>query len=159
MPSVSRTYAPIGQTPILKEKFSREHISAISVITPDGQLYLNLQEQSYKGPDVVEFLKVVLKSISDKIMLLWDRSPIHRADVVKDFLRSVPDELIHLEFLPAYAPELNPDEGVWNNIKSQLRNSCCFCLTELRQKIFEAKAALVERKDVIFSFFKHAGLY
>jgi hypothetical protein len=57
LPAVVRTYAPIGQTPILREQLSRDHLSVMSGITPEGKLLMMEQERSFKGPDVVRFLK------------------------------------------------------------------------------------------------------
>ena len=73
-----RTYAPVGQTPILKEHLSRDHLSAMSAITLEGKLYMTEQERSFKGEDVVRFLKHLLRQIPGKLLLIWDGSPIHR---------------------------------------------------------------------------------
>lgn len=159
LPSVYRTYAPIGETPILKEKYSRDHLSAISVVTPDGQVYLKLQEKSFKGIDIISFLEELLIYIKGKLLIFWDRSPIHRAGAVKDFVNKQADGRIEVEYLPPYAPMLNPDEGIWNNLKKQLKNVCCYCLNELKEEIIKAKDTLVKRKKTIFNFFRHAGLY
>lgn len=58
-----RTYAPIGQTPIIRHKLSREHLSVISGVTPSGNLYLMVQDRAYKGTDVVNFLEHLLREI------------------------------------------------------------------------------------------------
>ena len=57
LPMVVRTYAPVGETPILKENLTRDHLSAMSGITLEGKLYRKEQERSFKGEDVVRFLK------------------------------------------------------------------------------------------------------
>jgi len=112
LPLVLRTYAPAGQTPVVKEYLSHDHLSAMSGITPEGKFYMTMQERSYKGPDVVKFLQHLLRHIPGKLLVLWDRAPIHRSKVVKEFLAKGAAARIHLEQLPAYAPELNPDEGI-----------------------------------------------
>lgn len=61
LPAVVRTYAPVGQTPILRHWLSRDHLSAMSGITPAGKLYLMTQARAYQGPDVVRFLKHLLR--------------------------------------------------------------------------------------------------
>ena len=78
LPGVVRTYAPVGQTPILKEHLSRDHLSAMSAITLEGKLYMKEQERSFKGEDVVRFLKHLLRQIPGKLLIIWDGSPIHR---------------------------------------------------------------------------------
>ncbi len=121
-----RTYAPAGQTPVIKEYLTHDHLSAMSGITPEGKLYMTVQESSYKGPDVVSFLRHLLRHIPGKLLVLWDRAPIHRSKVVKKFLAQGAAKRIHLEQLPAYAPELNPDEGIWNYLKRvELKNLSC----------------------------------
>jgi transposase len=130
LPMVVRTYAPIGQTPVLHEELSRDHLSAISGITLEGKLLMMEQERSFKGPDVVRFLRHALRRISGKLLVIWDGSPIHRSRAVKNFLSDGAAARLQLEQLPGYAPELNPDEGVWKHLKCvELKNICCQSLS------------------------------
>jgi len=110
LPMVVRTYAPIGQTPVLHEELSRDHLSAISGITLEGKLLMMEQERAFKGPDVVRFLRHALRRISGKLLVIWDGSPIHRSRAVKNFLSDGAAARLQLEQLPGYAPELNPEE-------------------------------------------------
>lgn len=109
-----RTYAPRGQTPILRVPLTHDHLSVISAITPAGQLLMHSQDHAYKGPDVVRFLRHLLRHVAGKLLVIWDGSPIHRAQPVKDFLAQGAATRLHLERLPGYAPDLNPDEGIWH---------------------------------------------
>ncbi len=79
LPAVLRTYAPVGQTPVIRHYLTRDHLSAISGITPRGKLYMLVQDRAYKGPDVVNFLRHLLIHVPGKLLVLWDRAPIHRA--------------------------------------------------------------------------------
>ena len=79
LPMVVRTYAPVGETPILKENLTRDHLSAMSAITLEGKLYMIEQERAFKGEDVVRFLKHLMRQIPGKLLVIWDGSPIHRA--------------------------------------------------------------------------------
>lgn len=106
-----RTYTPMGQTPILTVSLTRDHLSAIGGLTPDGRLFMRFQDHSYNGPDVVRFLQVLLHKIPGNLLVIWDGAPIHRSRVVKAFLRAGVAKCIHLERLPAYAPELNPQKS------------------------------------------------
>jgi transposase len=117
LPAVVRTYAPIGQTPVLHEQFSRDHLSVMSGITLEGKLYMIEQERSFKGEDAVRFLKHLMRQIEGKLLVVWDGSPIHRGQAVKDFLASGATSRLQLEQLPGYAPDLNPDEGIWKHLK------------------------------------------
>ena len=160
LPFVMRTYGPRGDTPIIKEFLTRDHLSAISGITPDGKLYMMVQEQAYKSPDVVDFLEHLLKHIPGKLLIVWDRSPSHRAHVIRDYLASGAAARIHLEHFPAYAPELNPDEGVWNYLKRvELKNLACQSIPELRYELRKAKERMRHKADVIAACIDQAQSY
>jgi hypothetical protein len=111
LPAVVRTWAPVGQTPRLHAPCTHDHLSAISGITPTGTLLLQVQERALRGPDVVRFLRHLLRHLPGRLLVVWDGSPIHRAQSVRDFLAQGGAARIHLEPLPAYAPELNPEKG------------------------------------------------
>jgi DDE superfamily endonuclease len=89
LPMAVRTYAPVGQTPILRVPLTRDHISAIGALTPEGRLFMQTQDHSYKGEDVVRFLKQLLRQIPGKVLIIWDGSPIHHCQAIKDFWRLV----------------------------------------------------------------------
>ena len=86
LPALLRTWAPVGQTPVIRRKLSYDHLSAISAISLTGDLYLAVQDHAYKGPDVVEFLKQLLAEIPGKLLVIWDGAPIHRCRAVKEYL-------------------------------------------------------------------------
>jgi transposase len=158
LPSVVRTYAPIGQTPVLHEQLSRDHLSAMSGITLEGKLMMMEQDRAFKGPDVVRFLKHALRQIPGKLLIIWDGSPIHRSRVVEEFLAAGAAARVQLEKLPGYAPELNPDEGIWKHLKYvELKNVCCRSLLELRRELRKAKERLRHKRDVIFGCIKQPG--
>jgi transposase len=160
LPSVVRTYAPAGQTPILQASFSHERVSAISGITMDGRLFHRKQDRAYRSVDVVRFLKHLLCHIEGKLLVIWDGAPIHRAQPVKDFLSNSGAERIQLEPLPGYAPDLNPDEGIWRYLKRvELRNVCCANLRELRDKLHRAFARLRYKRNIILGCFRQAGYH
>ena len=159
LPMVVRTYAPIGQTPILEHLLSYDHLSVISAITPDGKLYTMVQERSFKGPDVVRFLKHLMRQVSGKLLIIWDGATIHRSRVVKAFLADGAAERIYLERLPSYAPELNPDEGIWNYLKRvELKNVVCRDLAHLRNELRKAIALLRHKSTVIRGCIAQTGL-
>ena len=127
---------PWGQTPILREWWTRDHLSAISAISPEGKLYFHCQDYAMDSEDVVAFLEHLLREVPGRMVIIWDGSPIHRSHTIKEFLAHGAAQRLHLERLPAYAPELNPDEGVWQQLKGvELRNVCCFDLPHLRNEL------------------------
>ena len=159
LPMVLRTYAPTGKTPVIRHRLTRDHLSVISGITPKGKLYMMVQKRPYKGPDVVNFLRHLLRHIPGKLLVLWDGAPIHRSKVVKEFLTKGAAARIHLEQLPAYAPELNPDEGIWNYLKRvELKNLSCHNLSHLWLELRQAKERLRRKTIIIQACFKQPGL-
>jgi transposase len=158
LPHLVQTWAPRGKTPHLAVKHTKDHLSAISGITLDGRLFLQVREGSYDGATVVGFLRALLRKLRGRIILIWDGSPIHRGQAVKDFLRRGAAKRLHLEQLPGYAPDLNPDEGVWNYLKRvELANVCCRDLGELRVQVVRARERLRHKRDVIRACSRQCG--
>ena len=158
LPMVARTYAPVGKTPILREHLSRDHLSVMSGVTLEGKLYMLEQERAFKGEDVVRFLKHLMRQIPGKLLVIWDGSPIHRGQAVEDFLAGGAASRVRLEQLPGYAPDLNPDEGVWKHLKCvELKNLCCRSLSELKIELRKAKERLRHKKHVILGCIRQPG--
>ena len=157
LPALVRTYAPIGQTPLLRVPLTRDHLAAISAITPDGALYLMIQRDSFDGPAIVRFLKHLLRHIPGKLLIIWDGLSAHRGPAVREFLAQGGTERIHLELLPGYAPDLNPDEGVWRYLKHvELKNVCCLNLDHLYTELRQAATRLRRKPNIIQACFRHA---
>ena len=93
------------------------------------------------------------------LLVIWDGSPIHRSVEVRTFLADGAAKQIHLERLPASAPDLNPDEGTWRHLKHvELRNICCFDVAHLHPQLNLAIFRLRRKPHWILSFFTQAGL-
>ena len=160
LPGKVGTYAPLGQTPIIRAPLSREHLSAMGGITPEGKLYLMVQERAYCGAEVVGFLKHLVRHIAGKLLVLWDGAPIHRSWVVKEYLSQGAAHRIHLEQFPGYAPELNPAEGIWNYLKRvELKNLCCQSVSHLYYQLRKAKERLRHKTNIILGCIRQPGLY
>ena len=153
-----RTWAPRGQTPVLHVKLTRDHLSSISGITPEGGLFLQVRPGSYDAAAVVGFLRVLLRKISGKLVVIWDGAPIHRGQEIKAFLKRAAAKRLHLEQLPGYAPDLNPDEGLWNYLKRvELGNVCCGDLEQLQRELIRARERLRHKKEIIKSCSRQCG--
>ncbi len=94
--------------------------------------------------------------IPGKRVVIWDRLNTHRSAVVKAYVRAHPE--IRIEELPAYAPELNPEEYCHGNVKAYLRNTTAPTVDDLRIQVNRGFAHVRQRPDLALSFFKHAGL-
>jgi transposase len=149
----------VGQTPILREWYTREHLSAISAISPEGKLYFHGQDQAINADDVVAFLEHLLREVSGRLVVIWDGAPMHRSPVIRDFLAHGAAQRLHLERLPAYAPELNPGEGLWQQLKGvERRHVCCVNIPHLRHELRDAVKRVRRRPRLIHSFFRGAKL-
>lgn len=159
LPAKVRTYAPRGKRPLLRVFETRDHLSVMSAVTPQGWLFTLVRDDSLSGVESVRFLKHLLNQLERKLLVIWDGSPIHRGAEVKAFLADGATKRIHLERLPGYAPDLNPDEGVWHQLKDvELRNVCCLDFAHLHHELRLAIQRLRRRPQVIQSFFAGAGL-
>ncbi len=158
LPARVRTYAPRGQTPILRVPLTRDHPSAISALTTSGRVLMHVQEEALRGPRVVRFLNHLVQHISGKVLVIWDGAPIHRSTVVKQFLAGGGVERVWLEQLPGYAPERNPVEGIWRYLKRvRVRNVCCRTLSDLRYALRLATAHLRHQAQVLAGLPKLCG--
>lgn len=156
LPSVGRTYAPKGKTPVIAHKCRYKHLCVISAISDTGRMLWNLRPDAFKGTSIVQFLEDVLAAVARKILVIWDGASIHKGEEVKSFLSSLKNEEVWLERIPPYSPELNADEQVWNHLKVvSLKNTCAHNLKELESNVRFAMGELEENPELIRSFFKH----
>lgn len=114
------TWAPVGQTPIVKATGARHSLNMISAVTAQGLLRYTTFTGSLTGPVFIEFCKRLLadteKATGRGVYLIVDGHPVHKAKKVKEWVAST-EGRFHLVVLPAYSPQLNPDEWVWKNVK------------------------------------------
>lgn len=143
---------------MLKVFQTYDHLSVMSGITMAGKLYTMVESRALKSPDSVAFLKHLRQETERKLLVIWDGCPIHRG-AVTTFMSNGAAQYIHLEQLPAYAPELNPDEGVWQQLKNvEMRNLCCADLAHLRRELNLAIMRLRSKPRLIQAFFAGAEL-
>jgi transposase len=160
LPMAVRTYAPTGETPVLLETLTRDHLSVMAGATPDGKLVTLTQEAAFNGSSVVRFLQHLLRQVGGKLLVLWDGAPIHKWKEVKNFLSEGATKRLHLEMFPGYSPDLNPQEGVWNYLKRmELRNLCCHDLTELKQELRKAIQRVRHKVDILQACVRQPGFY
>jgi transposase len=126
IPPVRKTWSPRGQTPIHRHVYRHDRISAISGISVSPTrrrlgLYCHLFDANIDCEIVCGFLKDVLRHLRGHVIALLDNGQIHKGAPIHQLLLRYPR--LHLEPLPPYAPELNPDEGIWRLLKQSLSNS------------------------------------
>jgi putative transposase len=138
-PLVARTWAPQGCTPLQRHRQGRHgKISVISGISVSPQrqhlsLYYLLFFDNIGQEEVCRFLRELLRHLRGPVVVLLDNSSTHYGAPLAELLRQHPR--LHLEHFPAYAPELNPDEGIWSLAKRELANSCPLDTDELMDDI------------------------
>jgi transposase len=159
LPGLVRTYAPEGVTPVLREKQTRDHLSVMGGMTPEGKVYTLVRQKSLNGLHSIEFLMHLGHVVGDRLLVIWDGSPIHRRAEVTEFVSQTRGK-VWLEALPGYAPDLNPwDEGGWHHLKNvELRNRVCRDLEELHEEFHLAVGRLRHKPHLVRSFFAQAGL-
>jgi transposase len=159
LPSVVKTYAPVARTPVLRAKLTRDHLSVMGGMTPRGRVYTLTRQESLDGSHSVEFLVHLMRVAAERLLVIWDGSPIHRRTLVRELVSDTHGK-VRLEALPGYAPDLNPwDEGGWNHLKNvEMRNLVCRDLEQLHQEFHLAVHRLRQKAWLIHSFFAQAGL-
>src|SRR3954463_11287824 len=159
LPGVVKTYAPEGQTPVIREFQTRDHLSVMGGMTREGKVYTLARQESLNGLHTIEFLAHLLRVAGPRLLVIWDGSPIHRRAEVREFVEGTRGK-VWLEALPGYAPDLNPwDEGGWNHLKHvEMRNLVCLDLEELHEQYHLAVGRLRQKPHLVRSFFAQAGL-
>ena len=162
-PTVRRTLAPRGQTPVLPALQRHDRLSAISCVTlsptaEQPELYFELLpiDLNVTAADIVAFLRQLRRELPGPWTVIWDRHNIHsRSRLVKAWLASEPE--VVLEDLPSYAPALNPDEMVWAWLKyGRLANLAPAHVTELREHVLTELEWAAFDRELLTGFFNHA---
>ena len=162
-PVVRRSWAPRGQTPVLRQWDRRDRLSTISALTiaPARRrlgLYWATHRHNIRAADVLGFLQALRRHLPRGFTLIWDRSRTHRATCVQAWLARHATTL-HVEWLPPYAPDLNPVEHVWGHTKySALANLTPPSLDALEGAVVTALAAKRGQRALLEAFVRAAGL-
>ncbi len=145
------TWAPKGQTPVLTHHFNwkRLSMSAAVCFRPDGSeasLVFGMQPGAYNDESLMEFLVELHRHLDgDKVTLIWDGLPSHRSRAMQAFIKSQRHWLV-VERLPAYAPDLNPVEQIWGNLKGgELANLCLDTIEKAERSSTRGSAASAAR--------------
>ena len=156
-PARKRTWAPRGHTPILEFNFNWKRISAIAGVS-FYELWFALHEGTIRAPQVIEFIQQLRARIGKKLLLIWDGLSAHGSRAVRAFLAGL-GEAVRVEWLPTYAPELNPVEFLWGHLKNHdLANVTPDCLWKLSKAARNALFKAQKRPSVIHAFWVQTEL-
>jgi transposase len=151
---LGRTWAPKGKTPEVPTSGQRQSVNAISAVNALGAFWFVVYTGMFNAGRFVEFLKLFMKGRRRKVFLVLDGHPSHKAKLVLNYVKSLAGKL-ELHFLPGYAPELNPDEFVWNHLKRQGTSKKPLKKGEsLRRRVEDDLAAIKRRPALVRAFFK-----
>ena len=156
--SLATTWARIGKRPVFRRVTKeRRAISTAVALTLSGKIYKKHFEGSVKSENLVMAVEHMRSKIQGRnIILIWDRARIHKSKVAQIYLQKHPE--IFIEELPAYSPQLNPEEYCHGNVKQHLKNTCPKTKEDIRSMLNLGFARLRRRPDLILSFFHAAGL-
>jgi hypothetical protein len=163
-PSIRRTWAPRGQTPVLIHAFNWKKLSICAALAYrwDGKrspLYFQTRPDNYNADRLRAFLQDLRRHLrGQRATLVWDGLPAHKSRIMQDYLRAQ-RRWLRVERLPGYAPDLNPVETLWSNLKGQeLANRCADGLGEADGAVRQGMARVRRRQQLAFAFLHHAGL-
>jgi transposase len=151
------TWARRGLTPVLQRVSKRREVSSAVAITPDGRLYARHFRTSISSRCVILALRYVRRKIGTPLLVVWDRLNAHRSRATMDFVSAHAQDYA-VAYLPAYAPELNPEEQCNAFIKRAMENALPGSVADLHRLVRREFGRLQRRPEMIVSFFQHAGL-
>jgi len=163
-PPIRATWAPRGHTPVIREPFNWKRLSGIGAVltTTVGQRlrwFLAIHPGGIRAPHIVRFLQALSRHRRKPVVLLWDRLPAHRSGLVQRAVRS-PRSWLHIEWLPAYAPELNPVEPFWDHLDDTvLANTPADDLSRLRQRVHRGLRHVRRHPAIGRGFLRYTGLF
>lgn len=157
-PTRVKTWAPIGQTPVIQFHFNWKQLSVIAGMS-STQCLFRFHDGAIRSAQIVNFLKALRSHMKRRLLIIWDGLRAHRSRLVREYVDSTNGQ-IHLAFLPPYAPELNPVEYLWAWLKRHaLANFCPDNLTELRLTATNKLKSAQRRRSIIVACWKQADLF
>lgn len=152
-PNLGRTHGRKGETPVVQTTGQRQKVSAISAVSARGGFWSQVYTGMLNAARFVEFLKAFRRGGRGKVFLVLDGHPSHRAKVVAAYVAACRGDL-ELHFLPPCAPDLNPDEFVWQHAKTNgVAKKPLKKNESLRERVETDLANIKSRPKLIRSFF------
>lgn len=152
------TWAPVGRTPVVKATGARHSLNMISAVTAQGLLRFSTYTGSFTGARFIEFCRKLLADTDGPVYLVVDGHPTHRSKLVQQFVASTEGRL-KLFVLPAYSPQLNPDEWVWKNVKhDRVGRTSVTGPDQFKTKVIGALRRLQKMPHIVRAFFADPDL-
>jgi transposase len=163
LPSVRATWAPRGRTPVLRHPFNWKRLSLAGALVyePDGSdahLFFELRPGAYNDETLISFLSELNAVEQRPVLLIWDGLPSHRSRRMSDWIMRQ-RHWLSVERLPGYAPDLNPIESAWGNLKSaELANLCSTTISDVAHIAEHGLDRIGTDAALCFAFLRHSGL-
>lgn len=149
-----KTWGLRGEPPVVKVSMKRGGFNVMSIVTPDGILRYSVKEGSINGEVFIDFLKQAIEGRDRPLILLVDHATFHGSKAVRHFVGAHRSK-IRIFFLPKRAPEYNPDEQVWNEIKNnRIGKQPVKDKKDLKDRLYSALGSLQKNTKRILSFFQ-----
>jgi transposase len=153
-----RSYAPPGQTPVVRPNHRRIGLGLISAVSNRGELRWKVLNGAIKAPVLISFLQRLIKDAGRKVFLILDRLPVHRSALVREWLAQHTAQ-IEVFYLPSYSPDLNPDEGLNADLKQHVtRKAPLRSKQALKQAAISHMRRLAKSPARVRSFFQQKSM-
>jgi transposase len=150
-----RGYAPRGRTPVVRVCHRRAGLSLISAVSNRGALRWMVLDGAVNAAALIRFLQRLIRDVRRKVFLVLDRLQVHRAGQIRDWLAAHRTK-IEVFYLPAYSPELNPDEGLNADLKQAVtRKPPARSKHDLKRSVISHMRRLSQSPSRIRSYFRH----
>lgn len=146
------TWGAIAQTPVVEDSGDRFGLKLISAVSPRGDMRFAVIEGRMNSDKFIEFLKKLHTDAGKPIIVIADNASYHSSGKVQKFARE--SQAIHLGYLPKYAPELNPDEQVWNHAKARLAKLFIDSAQSMKHSVLRIMCSIQKQSWLIKSFFQ-----
>ena len=147
------TWGAIGQTPVVEDSGDRFGLKRISAVNPRGDLRFAVLEGRMNSDKFIAFLKKLHADAGRPVIVIADNASYHSSGKVQRFAKES-NEAIHLQYLPKYAPELNPDEQVWNHAKARLAKPFIDSADTMKHAVLNLMRSIQKQIRLVQSFFK-----
>jgi transposase len=154
---VDRSWAERGKRPVVRVTGGRRRVNVISAISPRGRLWFRCFQGTLTGPRFIGFLKDLMREVRGRIEMVLDKHPAHTAAVTRRFL-SKHRARIRIHFLPGYAPDLNPDEHVWQHLKGIFRRHPILPAEKIESSVQGVMEHIAADRSVVRNFFGHPAV-
>jgi transposase len=149
------TWAPKGETPVIKVTGARFSTNMIAAISTRGHLRFMVHQGTVTASIICDFLKRLMHNAQNHVFLIWDGHPTHKSKKVRECIESF-DGKLEVYLLPSYSPELNPTEQVWRSVKNHgVGRKSVFGPDQLKFAVISCLRRLQKVPKIVLAFFKH----